>query len=324
MANRRDIVNPSHRGTQFVGAGLQIFEDVIEQGASPLSGPLFVPQPVIRLNYFTAVGNTPGTSTSFLNLCTEAARSSVPEFLAHFSIWLDLLRKLRVRTSDVTIILSTERWSGGTFAGACVVIEVAGTEVGDAVLIDEGAVGACDLLPIADFSFGLERLVWVLNPGLPYYAFIGALPETTVPENERVIDRIRTATLMCAAGVSPSSRGHGRHLRRTIADGVEQYATIDLALAIAHAHQYWSQFFTPYRGLAECRRILESEWTRARTVDVSRYLCPAAPVRLGASAVSTNDLCRRLFAAGANFEKMADYAARNSGRSQGNLKAVAE
>lgn len=297
-----------------MGAGLQIFEDVIESAASPPPAPLFVPQPVIRLNYFRAVGSIPGTSTSFANLCTESARSSLSEFLRHFGIWLDLLRKLKIPINDVTIVLSAERWRGGPFAGPCVVVEVAGTEIGDAVFIDEGVGNTCNLLPISDFSFGLERLVWVVNTGLPYYTFIGALPDTALPENERAIDRVRTATLMCAAGVRPSSSGHGRHLRQVLADGVAQHAAIDLAAGIAHAYRYWGHFVTPIRGLTECRSILESEWTRARAIEVSRYVCPDTRVGFGDSIVSTDDVCRRLLAAGATIESVAECASWIQGR----------
>ena len=62
--NRRDLANPSGRATQFVGAGLQVFEDGIEQGLAPPAMPLFVPQPVIRLNYWATVGVSEATSTS--------------------------------------------------------------------------------------------------------------------------------------------------------------------------------------------------------------------------------------------------------------------
>jgi hypothetical protein len=308
MTNRRDIANPGGRDTQFVGAGLQVFEDGIERGLDPPAMPLFVPQPVIRLNYWDAVGVSDATSTSFVNLCTEHAQSSLTEFRRHLDVWLDLLVKLGIRLDDTTIIFAPERWRGGPYSGPCLRVMVSGTEVGDAILIDEGGAEATGYLPIADFSFGLERIVAVLNPRLRYSLFLGALPEAVLPENERAIDRIRTAMLMCMSGVDPSSRGHGRHVRRAVSDALRQGSVLDFAAAIVHAHGYWSQFITTVRGLHECQRILEAERARARAIEVVR-MCRAGAPHPDLSAASADEACRRLLAGVGDIESIARCAA---------------
>lgn len=305
--NRCDITNPSNRGTRFVGAGVQIFEDAIEKGTPLPTGPLFVPQPAIRLNYWAVVDKVADTSTSFLNLCTEHTRSSLPDFLRHLDIWLSLLRKIKIRKNDITIILSTERWRGGPFAGPCIVLEVRGTEIGDAILIDEYDGSARDFLPIVDFSFGLERLVCAVNAGLPYYAFIGPLPETALQSNKRAIDRIRTATLMCLAGISPSSRGHGRYLRRAVNDSMA-CRPIYFAATVSHAYRYWSNFITPQRQLSECRYILESELAHARTIQIARNLKMESRIAHIGLMESTDDACRQLLSSGLRFEDLAECA----------------
>lgn len=270
MTNRMDIANPNGRDTQFVGAGLQIFEDGLERGMAPPAMPLFVPQPVIRLNYRAEVGVSDATSTAFVNLCTEHAKSSMPEFLRHLDMWLELLVRLRIRLEDITIILAPKPWRGGPYSGPSLSVLVRGIEVGDAILIDEAGPGASRYLPIADFSFGLERIVAALNPGLHYSLLLGALPESALPENERPIDFVRTATLMCMTGVDPSSRAHGRHLRRAVRDALQHGSALDFAGSIAHSHVYWSQFITPVRELHETRRILEAERARAKAIEVVR------------------------------------------------------
>jgi hypothetical protein len=305
--NRCDIANPAHRATRFVGAGLQVFEDGLERREAPPAMPLFVPQPVIRLNYWAAVGVRNATSTSFVNLCTEHAQSSLTEFLRHLDLWMDLLRVLRIRPADVTIVLGSERWRGGPFSGPCLSVEVNGTEVGDAILIDEGGAEATGYLPIADFSFGLERIVAAVNPGLPYSFFLGALPESALPENERAIDRLRTATLICMSGVHPSSRGHGRHLRRAVSDALQQGSALDFTAAIAHAHDYWSHFITPVRGLHECQRLLEAERARTRAIEVVRVCRGGAP-NPDLSAASADEACRRLLAGEADLKSIARCA----------------
>lgn len=305
--NRPDIANPAHRATRFVGAGLQVFEDGLEGGAAPPAMPLFVPQPVIRLNYWAAVGVSTATSTSFVNLCTEHAQSSLTEFLRHLGLWVDLLGGLRIRPKDMTIILASERWRGGPFAGPCLSVEVNGTEIGDAILIDEGGADAAAYLPITDFSFGLERIVAAVNPGLQYSLFLGPLPESVLPDNERAIDRIRTATLMCMMGVSPSSRGHGRHLRRAVSDAMLQHSPIDFAAAISHAYRYWSQFITPLLELHECQWMLESERARARAIEVVR-MCRGPNQSSDVSAASADEACRRLIEAEGHLGSIARCA----------------
>lgn len=308
MLNRRDLANPSSRETMFVGAGLQIFEEPIERNEQPPVGPLFVPQPVIRLNYWADVGKVAGTSTSFVNLCTECARAAMPEFLHHLDLWLSLLHKLKIKKGDITIVLSTKAWHGGPFAGQCIIVEVRGIEIGDAILIDEGTERVAHFLPIVDFSFGLERIVSVVNCAFPYYVFIGPLPETSLQRNERAIDRVRTATLMCLSGTLPSSRGHGRHLRRAVADGMSQHAQIDFAGAVAHAHRYWSHFVRPLRELTECRLILESEWARARTIGVLRNWCSESQIANFAPSESTDEVIRRLISGGVSFQSLLERA----------------
>ena len=301
--NRCDIANPSHRETNFVGAGLQIFEDAIENVATPLFGHLFVPQPVIRLNYWTSVGKVAGNSTSFLNLCTEHTKSSLSDFLHHINIWLGLLRKIKIRKNEITIILSPDRWRGGPFAGPCIIFEVRGIEIGDAILIDESDGSARKFLPIVDFSFGLERIVWVVNYGLPYYAFIGSLPESTLPNNERAIDRIRTATLMSMAGITPSSRGHGRFLRRAVSNIITE-PPIDFVSALSHAYLYWRNFIIPQRQLSECRCILESELARAKSIQIARNLKLESRIAYIGSMKSTDAACKHLLSSGVSLHEL--------------------
>jgi hypothetical protein len=290
-----------------VGAGLQVFEDGIEQGLVPPAGPLFVPQPVIRLNYWADVGVTDATSTSFVNLCTEHAQSSLKEFLRHLDIWLDLLIDLRIRLERTSIFFGTERWRGGPFSGPCLSIEVDGTEVGDAILIDESAPEAKEYLPIVDFSFGLERIVAALNPGFRYSLFLGALPESVLPENERAIDRIRTATLICLSGVAPSSRGRGRHLRTAVREAVQYGSAVDFFAAIVHAYGYWSQFIPPALSFHACQEVLEAEKARARAIEVVR-VCRGAEANPSYSAASADEACRRVLASGGDLGSISRWA----------------
>lgn len=307
--NRCDIANPPGRSTQFVGAGLQIFEDAIDAAARPPVGALFVPQPVVRLNYFDEVGRTAGVSTSFLNLCSEQINAGIDDHLHHLSAWLGCLRALGLPADRVTIVPARERWRGGPYAGGAVTVEVSGVEVGDAIFVDEGPAGAESLLPIADFSFGLERLTWASGGEIPYRAVVGPLPESALPGSERTVDRLRTATLLCLAGVTPSSTRHGRALRRLVSDAVGERIAIDVGPVVAHAHRHWTSFIPAVLSVEECQRIVRTEWQRARGIALSRALLDDASPTRGA-AEPPDEICWRFLREGMALGELAEQAAR--------------
>lgn len=300
--SRTDIANPRGRDTRFVGAGLQIYEDLERIPSS--ARPMVVPQPVIRLNYLEAVGRPPGFSTSFVNLCTEEHSATGPRFLAHLTAWLDMLRVLSIPSSEIAVALSDEPWSGGPYSGPCIVMTVAGVEVGDAIMIDSGPPAVTPLLPIVDFSFGLERLAWACNRQWSYYAFAGPLPDSLDPANARSLDRIRTAVLLIMAGVVPSSRSHGRHLRQLIAEVGRESLHIDYAMAARHAHRFWQPFMETGLEWPGTWDVFESEVARARSMRIARAVRPSRSTVAQRDVATPDQMCRRLLQEGVPLEEL--------------------
>lgn len=292
---RSDLVNHVG-GTRFVGAGLQIFEPAMYAGAEVPRGRLFVPQPAIRLNYLDAVSHSDGFSTAFLNLCTEQALGDVGEYLSHVDAWLDCLQAVGAPARETTLLLPSAVWSGGPFRGHAAVAIVSGVEVGDILFIDGGEQEVLQLLPIVDTSFGLERLVSACNGGVGYSSLLGPLPMSTVSDLRVPIDRLRTATLMLMAGLTPSGRGRGRILRSLVSVATPLRHALDVDAVIAHAYAYWSAFHRPVVDLQWCQSLIRGERDRS----IKRALLGAAGWRTQAvdSATTMDELCRHLLRSG--------------------------
>jgi hypothetical protein len=305
LVNRSDVANSSSRSTRFVGAGVQLFEDAIYDGADHASGALFVPQPAVRLNYASSVASSRATSTSFMNVCTEQAQSRMCDFILHLDLWLGFLRKIYTRLEDLVILLPSDLWSGGPLAGNSIVFEIGGIEIGDAIFIDQTVAVGQHLLPIVDFSFGLERLAYASRCDIPYSALIGPLPEAVSDVHYVALDRVRTATLLVMAGVTPSSSSHGRVVRQLLSEAAE-WTLEDFHEAVLHFYNYWSLFFLPARTFQECHSMIALEFSRARVAAIAKSRNFDKALRRMPIIPSSTTACRELLAAGLRFNDLCD------------------
>lgn len=294
--SRPDLVN--HIGnTRFVGAGLQIFEPALYAGAEIPRGRLFVPQPAIRLNHLDAVARSDGFSTAFLNVCTEQPCADIGDYLSHMDAWLDCLAALDLPPLETTLLPPVTAWSGGPFRGNAIVALVSGVEVGDLLLIDDGDPEVRPLLPIVDTSFGLERLVSARNKNVGYSSLIGPLPLSARPDLRVPLDRMRTATLLLMAGLTPSGTGRGRVVRSLATVDFPRPCRLDVDAVVAHAYAYWSVFLSSPADLQRCQAIVRGERERR----ANRVLLEAAGWGSGSpglAATPTDELCRHLLRSG--------------------------
>ncbi len=291
---RTDLINHLG-GTRFVGAGLQIFEPAIFAEAVVPTGPLFVPQPAIRLNHLDTVVRSDGFSTAFVNLCSEQAHADLADYMKHLDRWLACLAKLGVADAELTLLLPSELWIGGPFRGTSLVVTVVGVEIGDLVWIDYGDAAVGRLLPIVDASFGLERMTAALNTDLGYTALLGPLPASLDPPIRTVLDRLRTAVLLLMSGLEPSGRGRGRTLRQLITTSLPPQARCEVDTLVRHAFGYWSTFHTTEASVTDCVEVVRRERERDR----NRSLL-AGTQRNGAAAVklTTDEIYRRILLSG--------------------------
>jgi hypothetical protein len=295
LANRSDIQN-AVGDTTFVVAGVQVFDLAIHRNQRAPSGRLLVPQPSVRMNYLPRVGRLEGYSTAFVNLCTEQASASIADYVVHLDAWLDYLHTVGLVSENLTLTIPQIAWR----VGWGLLWYRDGIELGDSLYVETLGKNARYVLPIVDFSFGLERLVWALNGKAPYYALVGPLPPVS-PSHAPVVDAVRTATLMALAGTRPGSRGAGRVMRQLIRHAGFRAIGLDLAPIVRHSHTYWSVFVTPAVSAEDCWTTIHTEWTRSVNLELARRL--RRRVRPGHTLVErpSDEFCRALIETGSTF-----------------------
>jgi hypothetical protein len=234
------IMRSRRRSTLFIGAGLQIFEGAIYDGEPVSHGPLFVHQPVVRLNYLNSV-HKPGYATGFVNLCTEQTQSNHSHHAAHLMAWLNALSFICVRPLE--IVFERDRWVGGPFKGSQLQVRVGGHSiVGDAVFIDDGPAEASRMLPISDFSFGLERIVAAAGRSADFWPSIAPCGRAPGSGDRQALDALRTAVLLALGNVRASSRRHGRELRRLCRIAARLPQRFELGVTAMTFGSYWCEF----------------------------------------------------------------------------------
>jgi hypothetical protein len=298
------IATDRRRGTLFLGSGLQILEPVIFDESPQFKGPLFIHQPVVRLNYLSRTQHA-GYGTSFVNLCTEQTRATAADYLVHLDLWLIAIRS--TLGMKVEVALENCQWRGGPFEGTQLNVFAAGVLVGDAIFIESASGGASTLLPIVDFSFGLERLVGAANGSRDFWPYVGPLPDSALAAHRTGLDAIKTATLLVLAGVSPSARRHGRELRRLYRRIAVQPPIRDTLEVARYFADYWRDFLpanSPASGypLAEVNVVEGMQRAKAERLRLV-VGCDGQ-----AASGSTTDICRALLRRGMTLGDVAGLA----------------
>lgn len=252
-------INP-HEDTLFIVAGIQaIYPGLYETGAVPVErqelGPRFVAQPSVRWNSHGHVGA--GITTSFVNTCLLESPSSPARHLELLDVWLDTVSGLGLFAGHFRLVLrrtETERlvvWK--------LHINHGGLELGDAAYVESPA-GS-----VSDLGLGLERLAWALGGG-DYFDAIGPWP-FVFHAPPRLVDSLRTLTLLVASGGRPGTRSAGQRVRRLAKDCAEFLPLVPVEQVVAHYHRFWSVFadlpVPVERTVAEIRREVDARYLRA-------------------------------------------------------------
>ena len=90
---RKNIVNENGL-TDLIVAGVQVFDGVVHRGTNQIVGKFFIGQPSIRTQFQPLVANQDGTSTSFVNICTEEMNSTIESHMETLDYWFSALSQL--------------------------------------------------------------------------------------------------------------------------------------------------------------------------------------------------------------------------------------
>ena len=262
-----------HGNNLFVGTAGQHFDPVIHKDGPIDTIPIFVTQPVIRLQSEPIVAKTEGFSTSFVNTSTEHLQATPSEHLAHVEDWLTAISNLGIYVGNITIQLKKDDpdWGNGTFTDAVMSFYYKGLELAYANYFIDVPQQNRDAVSISDISFGLERILWALNKTPSYFQIIGPLHVSVNKQRHKELDSIRTAVLMTGSGVEPGHRDRGSKLRifsRYIARSGQEFPES----LIRYFYEWWSQFSPLLHNEARVIHSMKNEWSRTINLKLQQTL----------------------------------------------------
>lgn len=229
--------------TDLVIAGVQMFDDIIHRNQKIRNDKVFVAQPCVRMQFQFLVESQEGTSTSFVNVCTEKMGAGFSEHLQSVDHWCTILSKLGLHMNDFIVVMRTSvhDWGTGKFSALELFFSYGGLELGDAtyLLIPQADRPS---IAVSDIGFGLERITWAINKTDSYFDTL--MPWTMAGALE-MFDSCRTMALLVLCGVQATNKGPGLQFRRFAKVLGEKYYGADLFEVLPYYFDYWAQFITP-------------------------------------------------------------------------------
>lgn len=257
----------------FTVAGVQLLDKVIHKEEPIPERAFFVAQPVIRMKFLNQVGKTEGISTSFVNICTEQVNPSVDDHIKNFDSWLEYLSSIGLFVGDMTLTIRDKisNWGKGDCKNIIVDVNYGGLHLGDACFLCGIPQENRENLMISDIGFGLERVCWALNKSQSYFDSIG--PRTLSFKDEyKLIDSIRTMTLMAGCGVEPSNKAQGYRLRRLSKGIVDLAKNIPWLDTVPRYYLFWSKFTQLEKSMKESLEIVRREYNRNLNAELASRL----------------------------------------------------
>ncbi len=221
------VLRPEGDTTIFTSAGIQHIE-TLERDKISLEGEKFkIAQPVIRSQFMDKIRE--GYSTAFIDETVAQLGVSDEDF---FSMCKQMVINSLNHDTDIqkyylTIEIQDDRWGQKKFTKLVVTLYYDGNEVSEGVHIDKFPKNDGQTISVSEICHSAERSNWIHreNKDQPY--FIG-FEEFYHPDNKddvaRIIDPVRTATLMFMQGVVPSHKDPGFRLRQLIKRFIERNA----------------------------------------------------------------------------------------------------
>lgn len=259
-------------GTDLIVAGVQVFDPIIHGYAEVESRTLFIAQPSIRMQFVSDVSGSNGTSTSFVNICTEVINISITEHLENLDQWFTFLSSLGIHFSGITLIprLKTSNWGTGDFNAIEIFIVYAGLELGDANYMNIMLKNSDESIVISDIGLGLERILWAINKTTSYFDVISP---HSFNVTEDMYDSVRTITLLVCCGVIGSNKGPGLQFRRIARKIYElNSALTNVRECVEYAHSYWINFIDTSVSTNTAFSIIKNEIDRLRKDDLRTIL----------------------------------------------------
>lgn len=274
LTTPRNIANNNGQ-TDLVIAGVQMFDDIIHQNQKVRKDKIFVAQPCVRMQFQSHVESQEGTSTSFVNVCTEQMGTEFDEHLQSVDHWCTILSKLGLHMNDFIVIMRTSKknWGTGEFSSLELFFSYGGLELGDATYLHIPQLNR-QAIPISDIGFGLERIAWAINKTESYFDTL--IPWTAIGKRE-MFDACRTLALLALHGIQATNKGPGLQFRRFAKVLGEKYYSANLFEILPYYFNYWTQFITPSIKQENAMRLIRLEIERFVNLKICKMLNLPSP-----------------------------------------------
>lgn len=269
LVTSRNIANFDGQ-TDLIIAGVQMFDDIIHNNQQIREDKIFIAQPCVRMQFQNCVESQEGTSTSFVNVCTEQMGIRFDDHLKTVDHWCTMLSKLGLHMNDFVVVMRTSNkdWGTGKFSALELFFSYGGLELGDAsyLLIPQTSRAS---IPISDIGFGLERIAWAINKTDSYF---DTLIPWTLDGRREMLDSCRTLALLVLCGVQAANKGPGLQFRRFTKVLSEKYYGKDIYYILTYYFNYWLQFIQPSVGQETALQRVRLEVERLINLKVCKML----------------------------------------------------
>jgi len=249
------------KDTFIIGAGIQYFREYFWNDKNLIKGKYFIPQPVIRMKSLNNIGE--GITSSFVNISTVDLETSFEKHLYHLENWFNLISKLGLYVGDFNLeVIPKKRYAKNKKGnwnktdGFSLSINYFNLNVGDAGFIKIPT--KRQELCVSDIGFGLERLLWSLYKTPSYFDIIGPKSETKYLRF-KLVDSIRSATLLVMSNLSKENIDSYNQFKKFIKIGSQYYGSFDTMKLIQHYYIFWSNFIKPQKSAFSCYSFLDQQ-----------------------------------------------------------------
>jgi hypothetical protein len=266
------MIRPEGDTTILTSAGIQHLETLERDKINLKSEKFRIAQPVVRSQFMDKIKE--GYSTAFIDEAVVQLGVSDEDF---FSMCKQMVIDSLNHDADIqkyylTIDTQDDRWGSKKFTKLVVTLYYDGNEVSEGVYIDKFPKVDGQTVSVAETTHSAERYSWIHreNKDQPYFIdFEEFYHSDNKDDVARIIDPVRTATLMLIQGVVPSHKDPGFRLRQLIKRFVERNAEASFSedRLLDLSYDFW--LGNNVEGIVDkvgVRELLKKEMTRAQNV----------------------------------------------------------
>jgi hypothetical protein len=273
-----EVIRPEGDTTMLTSAGIQHLETLERDKINLESEKFKIAQPVVRSQFMDKIKE--GYSTAFID-------ESVVQLGVSDEVFFGMCKQMIIDSLNhdediqkyyLTIDTQDDRWGQKKFTKLVITLYYGGNEVSEGVYIDKFPKVNGQTVSVAEITHGAERYNWIHreNKDQPYFIDFEEFYHSDNKDNvAKIIDPIRTATLMIMQGVVPSHKDPGFRLRQLIKRFVERNTETSFSedRLLDLSYDFWIR--NSVEGIVDkigVRESLKKEMMRAQNVYIVGHI----------------------------------------------------